>query len=55
MDEYTYTKCTSKQEEARTWSAFRLLSIECDGEPFQIDKESSRPAKGDDSIEQLGH
>jgi hypothetical protein len=55
MDEYRYTKCTLKQEEARTWSVFSLLSIKFDGEPFQFDNESSSSAKGDDSMEQMGH
>jgi hypothetical protein len=55
MDEYTYTKCTLKQEEERTWSVFSLLSIKFDGEPFQIDNKYSSSAKGDDFMEQLGH
>jgi hypothetical protein len=55
MDEYRYTKCTSKQEKARMWSVFTLVSIKFDGEPFQFDKESSSSAKGGDSIEHLGY
>jgi len=45
MDEYTYTKRTLKQEEARTWSVFSLLSIKFDGEPFQFDKNLRVPQK----------